>query len=87
VKFKVWCPDTGGTEDDARSVEAISATGAAEEWAAEDDWRSAEYAIVGGTPAVVMVRAPDGQLTEWRVEGQALPSYVAYHRRTLEPAR
>lgn len=78
--FEVWCPeeDDGEIESHRRKIEAMDAEDAAEQWAEQEDWYSAEYAIVSGrsTP-VVAVRAPDGTETRYRVRGEAVPAYYA----------
>jgi len=47
IAFRVWCEEEGGTEDDARTFEALDHQQAAEDWAQRDDSDSAEYRIVG----------------------------------------
>ncbi len=75
--YRVWCPDRCEDEEDAGVVHAHGPEPAAETWAERDDAHSADYAIVGGSPAIVHVRAPDGTLTVWRVTGEVIPSYSA----------
>ncbi len=54
--FKVWCESQGGTEDGAREIDAHNEEHAAEEWARHEDSDSADYIIIGGSPATVKVR-------------------------------
>lgn len=74
--YLVWQPDAGEF-DCARRIEAVDAEQAAETWAAIDDRDSADYTIVGGDEAIVVVQAPDGTRTRWRVTGESVPSYSA----------
>jgi hypothetical protein len=78
--FRVWRPedDDGEFEPAKRKIEAVDAEAAAEEWARREDWDSAEYAIVGQRARpVVVVQAPDGTETRWRVRGEEVPTYYA----------
>ncbi len=54
-RYKVWWPDRGQEQDDAQSVEAFDHENAATKWAHWYDYRSNDYAIVGGEVAEVMV--------------------------------
>lgn len=83
MKFKVWCQDRGSTEDDARQIEAFDAEAAAEKWAEWDDHHSADYLIIGGTPATVCVRDGD-KVRTFTVHGEPAPHY---HARELTPER
>lgn len=58
-------------------VEALDAEEAAEKWVKEWD-EGAEYSIVGGESAHVIVEAPNGELSTWLVMGEAIPTYFAY---------
>ena len=80
--WRVWCPDRGATKEDGRKVFAHSAEAAAVEWAEWDDASSADYTIVGGTPADVVVAedrdgAPEHRFT---VSGESSPVYRARER-------
>ena len=77
--YKVWCPERGQAVDDGRSVSAASHSEAAERWAAIDDARSADYTIVGGTSATVMVVADceGAKPLTFEVLGRAEPVYMA----------
>jgi len=79
----IWREDDG-CEDDAESVHAHFPEAAVEKWAERDDAESADYLIVGGQDATVMVRAPDGDLLRYRVTGEAVPSYSAYIQPSLD---
>lgn len=77
--YRVWCPDYGGTKDDSRRVDAYCPGYAAERWAERNDADSADYLIVGGQPAVVVVAeafegAPEHRFT---VSGEQVPKYRA----------
>lgn len=74
MQFIVWNEDKG--EDNAVTIDAGDAEEAAESWAEQDDWKSAEYAICAGrsTPTV-SVRDPDGKVARFKVEGETVPSY------------
>lgn len=76
-KFKIWQPENGDTESDARVIEAPDEQSAVERWAEHDDRRSAEYTIVGGQDAVVKVAGESGRWSEWRVRGQQTAVYSA----------
>ena len=53
--YLVWCPDYGQDRSDARSYKANDRRMAAEDWAMDYDRRSADYMIVGGNDATVIV--------------------------------
>ena len=53
--FKVWWPDRGQKKEDATTVKAFDHEHAAKVWADWYDAHSAEYPIVGGEVAEVMV--------------------------------
>jgi hypothetical protein len=84
--FTVWCPEQGETADDGRAFDAFDAEEAAEQWAEQDDWSSAEYSIVGqrSTP-IVHVQGPSGDVQRFRVSGEAVPSYSAEHLEDADP--
>lgn len=77
MKFAVWSPDLGSTEDDAREIEAFDAESAAEKWADREDCESADYWIVRGTPAKVCVREGD-KVRTFTVHGETVAAYHAY---------
>ena len=74
--YHVWCPDYGheGPEDGMPIHGAYDAREAAETWAARYD---SDYLIVGGSEAVVCVKAPDGSVTRWTVYGESVRSCSA----------
>ena len=77
--YLVWCPDRGATKEDGRRVLAYDPSSAATRWAEWDDASSADYTIVGGTPADVVVAedrdgAPEHRFT---VTGESCPIYRA----------
>jgi hypothetical protein len=76
-EFRVWREDEG--DFDAWSTTADTAEWAAEEWAEHEDWSSAEYDIVSGRdePVVCVRDVGTGEVTRWRVSGEAIPSYSA----------
>ena len=76
--WRVWCPEDGETEDDARRVYGICAEVAAERWALAYDLDSSDYCIVsGGDEVTVHVKGLDGEVTRWAVTGEAEPVYTA----------
>lgn len=98
--FAVWRPDEGEEEEDAVLILAVDAQDAAEHWAEYDDASSAEYAIVGGRAANVLVRRagvtdargnvclePGGEVTQFVVCGETLPSYTARKKEREDEAR
>lgn len=76
--FFVW-NDTYGPDDDGARVHAHDHESAAEKWAEHDDFDSAEYSIVGGSPATVRVRPETNAADEkwFKVRGEAEPQYYA----------
>jgi len=79
MKYLVWCPEYGGTRDDARTIDAFCASKAAELWAEHEDRTSADYLIVKGNCAVVHVSREDDPTTTsvFRVYGETVPRYSA----------
>lgn len=74
--YLVWCPEQDETQRDARKIDAFDSEHAAQMWADREDSDSADYAICAGRwEPVVYVRAPDGEVTMWRVCGETVPSY------------
>ena len=55
LKYKVWWPEQGQTEDDARIFEGYDHEYAAAAWADWYDNHSTDFAIVAGQEAVVQV--------------------------------
>jgi hypothetical protein len=80
TQYVVWCPDYGheGREDGV-TVESHSLQGACEKWAELSDSRSADYLIVGGNSAVVMVAEVGSKMPPFRfsVSGESVPLYRA----------
>lgn len=76
--FKVWWPDLGQSQDDARPVRAFDHEDAAAKWADWYDHHSNDYAIVGGEVAEVMV-LHEGETApiSVRVFGEMTRSYSA----------
>jgi hypothetical protein len=75
--FIVWNPDNGDAEDGKMFV-AYTAEEAAEKWAAREDSWGAEYNIVSGrSEPIVIVRDEAGNETQFKVSGEAVPSYYA----------
>lgn len=85
--FLVWCPDMGSEREDACVIEAHDAESAAEKWAEEEDWNSAEYSIVSGheTP-IVCVAEGDEPEQEFIVRGESVTYYYANPIRAGEPS-
>ena len=81
VEWTVWEPDSGETEDDARTVLAPSAEQAAADFGEWQD-RQGDYTIIRGTSATVLVRSADGgAVLAFEVNGESLPHYTARPRR------
>ena len=76
-RYAAWCPEQS-TEEDATTVEAHSAESAARAWARHYDEGDTDFDIAERNIfPVVHVRAPDGTLSRWRVEGEWDPVYSA----------
>jgi len=73
-RYTAWCE----TEGSAASVDAVDAEDAAMQWAAlHDADGGGNYIVDNCLFPVVHVRAPDGTLSRWRVEGEWDPIYSA----------
>jgi len=79
TKYLVWRPEYSQEPEDGVVIDAYDANAAACKWAERDDQRSADYMIVGGTDATVMVRAVNNpaQQFEMIVSGESMPHYRA----------
>ena len=75
--FLIWREDE--SEDDARSVIAWDARSAVEDWASYDDCHSADYSIVKGDDATVLVRrdTPGAEVMRYVVSGETVAQYTA----------
>ena len=84
--WHVWQPDQGSTREDARTVYAYSRDTAVERWAERDDAESADYCIIRGTEATVLIARADGPekdvVATYTVSGESVPEYTA---RLVEP--
>ena len=78
TKYLVWCPELGAAAEDGRDVTAHDFADAACIWARGEDGQSADYWIVGGDGATVMVRSPDGTEQSLRVTGEQDIHYRAW---------
>jgi len=78
MKYQVWDEETGD-QFVAQTVEAFDHEAAAEEWARQDDWGSAEYGIVSGrhTPVVCVRQVGTEDVRRFSVRGEAEPVYYA----------
>lgn len=77
-EWLVWSLDYGGTEEDAIPLRASRPDKAAEEWAKRSDRTSADYSIVGGSDATVLVRDTGSrEVFRYLVSGETVPSYSA----------
>lgn len=77
--FKVWWPDRGHAEDDARTFTAADHEHAAELFADWHDSYHAEYCIVKGETACLMVKGPsDSEAVQVSVEGETSRQYTGY---------
>ena len=78
MRFRVYRPDHGQEPEDGRLVEAYDAQSAAAVWAHWSDASSADYTIVGGTPAEVLVRQEGTTVDQkFTVYGESVPQYRA----------
>lgn len=79
TRYVVWRPDWEQTMGDGKTIEAHSPAAACEHWAEREDADSADYLIVGGNPAELMVTELGTGLPPFRysVSGEAVPSYRA----------
>lgn len=75
--YIVWCPELGSTPEDGKTIKASEAEEAATIWARREDAESADYWIVGGDGATVMVRDEHGQDKTIRVRGEPIINYYA----------
>jgi len=76
--YVVWEPALGQGIADGRRFAADGPQHAAEQWADWSDYASNEFHIVGGQPAVVMVRDVNGGPTrELIVCGEQIRRYAA----------
>lgn len=79
-RYLVWCLNHDSTRDDARSVFGYDHEDAAERWALMEDCNSADYWIVNGEEAVVMVEEEGlaGAVpVKIRVNGETIARYHA----------
>lgn len=84
MKFRVWCPESGETEEDAIEVERDAPSAAAEHYAAGHD-RDGDHAICqGNNDLVVMVRSLGTETSPiaWCVSGELVPYYDAQKAKT-----
>lgn len=75
--YLVWCPELGSVPEDGRKFLAADHESAARAWARYEDAASADYWIVGGDGATVVVRGPDGSECRIRVTGETDINYTA----------
>lgn len=75
--FLVWCLDHESTRDDAKRIKAAHHADAASLWAEWEDAHSADYWIVGGQTATVMVAedVAGSEAIKYTVTGQSVPVY------------
>lgn len=85
-RYLVWCLDYDTTREDARIFEAIDHQDAVERWAKFEDSSSADYLIVGGQDANVMVAEDyDGsEEKNFNVGGWTEAVYLANELRKAE---
>ena len=79
TQYLVWCPDYGQSMEESKTIEAHSPSGACEKWAEREDADSADYLIVRGYGAELMVSELGSSLPPFRyiVSGESVPSYYA----------
>ena len=77
----VWCPEYGheGPDDGMPIPGAYDAQEAVETWAERSDKHSGDYTVIGagGDTTQVFAKSPDGEVTQWGVYGEQVPSYHA----------
>lgn len=77
-RWDVW-PTDESREDGADCIYAQTAEDAATKWGEVEDWRSAEYQIVGGRDAKVHVASyTDESILTFLVSGETVPEYYAH---------
>lgn len=82
AKFKVWWPDRGQIQDGAPVFVAHDYEDAAAQWADWYDGHTADYSIVGGEDAEVVVESvADGVQVNLTVRGEMTRVYRASQRR------
>ena len=79
TRYVVWRPDYGHSIQDGTTIEAHSPSAACEEWAEREDASGADYLIVRGDSAELMVAELGSSLAPFRysVSGESVPSYRA----------
>ena len=76
-EYVVWRPENGQTKEDGKWFPALSPRMAVEKWASWYDAWGADYMIVGGSDATVMVADKTGREFSYIVSGESVPSYRA----------
>jgi hypothetical protein len=84
--WHIWCPDRGEERGDSARVWRgyDSPEEAAESWAQQSDWDSAEFDIVGGRNEPEVLVAPVDESAEpvrLVVTGESVPCYTARRAR------
>ena len=75
-KYKVWCPEDGQTENDARTFKSFDHEGAAEAWAYWYDEYGADFSIIRGeTPTVQVLREDETAPRSVLVTGETIRTY------------
>jgi hypothetical protein len=91
TEYVVWCPDRGATKEDGRRISAFDHESAATRWAEWDDARSADYTIVGGSPAEVLVAEIDngefGPEYQFTITGETCAVYRARQTKKGDPRK
>jgi hypothetical protein len=76
--FRVWAPDLGQTEDDAKSFKTYSAESATTLWAERYDAETCEYSIVAGRDQQLSCLEVDsGDVIQLTVSGESVAHYRA----------
>lgn len=80
-EYVVWRPDQGQEEEDGHKIRCRDDEyTAAELWADWSDWNSADYSIVKGNDATVLVRRidkPGCKIFKFNVTGESVRQYYA----------
>ncbi len=77
--FMVRCSEHDGEDDfeASQGIRAFDAEEAAERWAEDWDCADSEYPILQGDIPLVLVHDSEGNVTQWRVSGENVPTYRA----------
>ena len=75
-EYIIWRPENGQTKEDGRKIKALCVEYAVQDWAQREDCEGADYLIVSGQDARVMV-CNGHEEREYIVSGESVPQYRA----------